>query len=211
MLFTTQHMLRHHRRSIITRLFSSIVHTDVAIVGAGHNGLVAAALLAKQGFKVDVFEAADVVGGACRTEYPFAKAPGLGQSTGAYLLGVMPPELLELLDLRLPLVRRDPHYFLPTTSNRYLLFGRDTAATKQQFHSFFSAEDWHADQRMQVVGCASLDAHLQSLTAGRVGPAARGPGPSHAAAPMLPRGNCRALCAPSPAPRVCRPRARQRD
>ena len=100
---------------------------------------------------MDVFEAAPVVGGACRTEYPFTKgAPGLGQSTGAYLLGVFPPELLKLLDLRLPLLRRDPHYFLPTTGSRHLLFGRDAAATKQQFHSFFSAEDWRADQLMQV-------------------------------------------------------------
>ena len=40
---------------------------DVVIVGAGHNGLVAAALLAKQGMRVHVVEAKDVVGGACRT------------------------------------------------------------------------------------------------------------------------------------------------
>jgi monoamine oxidase len=40
---------------------------DVVIVGAGHNGLVSAALLAKQGMQVHVVEAKDVVGGACRT------------------------------------------------------------------------------------------------------------------------------------------------
>ena len=40
---------------------------DVVIVGAGHNGLVAATLLAKQGMRVYVVEAKDVVGGACRT------------------------------------------------------------------------------------------------------------------------------------------------
>ena len=34
---------------------------------------------------------------------------------GAYLLGVMPPELIQLLGLNIPLLRRDPHYFLPTT------------------------------------------------------------------------------------------------
>lgn len=172
MLFPTA--VRHRASTLLHRAFSrrlssETIHTDVAIVGAGHNGLVAAALLSKQGYKVqhraisppraptppppqvDVYEAAAVVGGACRTEYPFTKAPGLGQSTGAYLLGVMPPELLELLELRLPLMRRDPHYFLPTTGSRYLLFGRDAAATKQQFHSFFSARDWHADQLMQVL------------------------------------------------------------
>ncbi len=47
-----------------------------------HNGLVAATLLARQGLKVEVYEEKDIVGGACRTEYPFAKAPGLPQSTG---------------------------------------------------------------------------------------------------------------------------------
>ncbi len=56
---------------------------DVLIVGAGHNGLVAATLLARQGLRVEVLEEKDIVGGACRTEYPFAKAPGLPQSTGA--------------------------------------------------------------------------------------------------------------------------------
>ena len=38
--------------------------------------------------------------------------------TGAYLLGLMPPELMATLDLDLPLVRRDPHYFLPTPDGR---------------------------------------------------------------------------------------------
>ncbi len=33
------------------RCFSTATYTDVAIVGAGHNGLVAAALLAKAGLK----------------------------------------------------------------------------------------------------------------------------------------------------------------
>src|SRR4051812_43037360 len=87
---------------------------DVVVVGAGHNGLVAATMLARAGMSVVVVERDHVVGGAARTEQPFAKVPGLRQSTGAYLLGLMPPELEQLLDLRLPLVRRDPHYFLPT-------------------------------------------------------------------------------------------------
>jgi hypothetical protein len=73
--------------------------------------------------QVEVHEAKDTVGGACKTEYPFSNAPGLGTSTGeapysckimslsqksvaehalllcfagAYLLGVMPPELLKV-------------------------------------------------------------------------------------------------------------------
>ena len=63
------------------------------------------------------------IGGACKTERPFARAPNLATSTGAYLLGLMPPELVAKLGIDIPTVRRDPHYFLPTTDGRSLLFG----------------------------------------------------------------------------------------
>ncbi len=121
---------------------------DVVVIGSGHNALVCALLLAREGKSVEVLEQKAVVGGACRTEYPFAKAPELGVSTGAYLLGVMPPELLDLLALDLPLRRRDPHYFLPTMDRRYLLFGSDSASLERQFREFFSDADWDAHVAM---------------------------------------------------------------
>jgi phytoene dehydrogenase-like protein len=130
---------------------------DVIVVGAGHNGLVTAALLAKRGLSVTVLEDKDVIGGACRTEYPFRTAPRLGVSTGAYLLGLMPPELLRELELELPLKRRDPHYFLPTTDKRYLLFGSDEREMKRQFVEFFSQEDWEANQAMNAELAAMRD------------------------------------------------------
>lgn len=123
---------------------------DVIIVGAGHNGLVAAVLLARAGLKTLVLEEREVAGGAVRTERPFRAAPELGASTGAYLLGLMPPELLQKLAIDLPLFRRDPHYFLPTRDDRYLLFGSDAIALERQFRSFFSEADWRADQRLQT-------------------------------------------------------------
>jgi phytoene dehydrogenase-like protein len=121
---------------------------DVVVVGAGHNGLVAAAMLARAGLAVTVLERDTVVGGACRTEYPFGKAPDLAASTGAYLLGLMPPELLPILDIDLPLVRRDPHYFVPTLDGRHLLLGRDAAANRRQFAEFFTEDDARADEAL---------------------------------------------------------------
>lgn len=122
---------------------------DVLVIGAGHNGLVAALLLARTGLDVLVIEEKSVIGGACRTEQPFQTAPNLSISTGAYLLGLMPPELLQILDIDLPLIRRDPHYFLPTTDQRYLLFGSDLEDMQRQFTAFFSEADWKANQALQ--------------------------------------------------------------
>ncbi len=122
---------------------------DVAVIGAGHNGLVAALLLARAGRKVAVLERADVVGGAARTERPFARAPRLGASTGAYLLGLMPPELIDLLDITIPTVRRDPHYFLPSLDDGYLLLGADEDDNDRQLRERFSDADVAAHHAMQ--------------------------------------------------------------
>jgi phytoene dehydrogenase-like protein len=123
---------------------------DVVIIGGGHNGLVAALLLARRGLSVVVLEEKETVGGAAKTERPFARAKGLSVSSGAYLLGLAPPELLREIDVDLPLRRRDPHYFLPTTDQRYLLFGSNTAEMKRQFFEFFSEADWNAHTALQA-------------------------------------------------------------
>lgn len=122
---------------------------DAAIVGAGHNGLVAATLLARCGLEVRVFERSETVGGAVRTEFPFESAPNLAQSTGAYLLGLMPPELIDVLGVEIPTLRRDPHYFLPTTDGRYLMLGGDEDRAREQFVEFFSEGDWRAHRDLQ--------------------------------------------------------------
>jgi phytoene dehydrogenase-like protein len=61
----------------------------------------------------------------------------------------MPPELIAKLGIEIPVVRRDPHYFLPTTGSRYVLFGSDRAVMKQQFLAFFSERDWRANQALE--------------------------------------------------------------
>ena len=120
-------------------------HRDVIVVGAGHNGLIAATMLAKSGLRVTVVEERAVIGGATKTEYPFRLAPRLGTSTASYLLGVMPPEILERTGAKIELIRRNPHYFLPMLDGRSLLIGTDQAAMKDSFLAMFSEADWRAN------------------------------------------------------------------
>jgi phytoene dehydrogenase-like protein len=122
----------------------------VVIVGAGHNGLIAATFLARAGLHVTVLEGHTSVGGASRTEYPFPKAPAVGSSPGAYLLGVMPPELVATLGIELTLLRRNPHYFLPTRDRRFLLLGSDSDELKRQCIEFFSEDDWRASEALNL-------------------------------------------------------------
>lgn len=120
------------------------------IIGSGHNGLIAAILLARQGLEVTVLEEMDKIGGATKTECPFSKVPDLRHSTASYVLGLMPPELINHLGLRLELLKRDPHYFLPTLDGRYLLFGSDKTAMRENFLKFFSEQDWKANEALKL-------------------------------------------------------------
>ncbi len=61
---------------------------DAIIIGAGHNGLVTAAYLAKAGYKVLVLERREIVGGCCITEELW---PGFKVSTAAYVNSLLRP------------------------------------------------------------------------------------------------------------------------
>jgi len=130
---------------------------DVIVIGAGHNGLVAALLFAKKGLKVLIVEEKETIGGAVRTERPFPKVPDLAASTGATLLGLMPPELLAKLEIELPLIRHDPHTFLPTTGNRSLALSSDAAQTREQITRFSGEGDAKAYDAMRAELAAFRD------------------------------------------------------
>ncbi|MEX0665309.1 MAG: NAD(P)/FAD-dependent oxidoreductase [Acidimicrobiia bacterium] len=71
---------------------------DAIVVGGGHNGLTAAAYLARAGKQVLVLERRDQLGGACTLEQPFADDRYL-MSPCAYLVGLLHPLVIEELEL----------------------------------------------------------------------------------------------------------------
>lgn len=109
---------------------------DVAIVGAGHNGLVAASYLAKAGLKVTVVERRPIAGGACVTE---ELLPGYRFSTAAYSAGLLRPEIIRDLGLKrhgLRLIAKDPQYFLPYPNGKHMFLWCDRKKSTREIAKF---------------------------------------------------------------------------
>jgi phytoene dehydrogenase-like protein len=113
---------------------------DAIVVGAGHNGLVAAAYLARAGLRTLVLERSEAVGGAAITEEPW---PGYRVSIASYVCSLLHPDIIDELALRshgYDAYRKDPSSFTPLADGRSLLLSRDDAANAREIAAFDPAD-----------------------------------------------------------------------
>ncbi|WP_210085425.1 NAD(P)/FAD-dependent oxidoreductase [Mycobacterium sp. OAE908] len=100
-------------------------HFDAVIVGGGHNGLVAAAYLARAGRSVQVLERLDHVGGAAVSAHAFDGVDAR-LSRYSYLVSLLPQRIVDELGVRVRLVRRRYSSYTPdpaTAGRTGLLIG----------------------------------------------------------------------------------------
>ncbi|MFB2551365.1 phytoene desaturase family protein [Ensifer soli] len=108
---------------------------DAVIVGAGHNGLVCGAYLARKGLSVCVVERRDIIGGAAVTEELW---PGFHLTTASYVMSLLQPKVILDLDLKahgFAVMKPDPLVQL-LPDGRHLVFHDDTAAFADQLRQF---------------------------------------------------------------------------
>ncbi|CAL9092311.1 unnamed protein product [Musa acuminata var. zebrina] len=139
---------------------------DAVVVGGGHNGLTAAAYLARAGLSVAVLERRHVLGGAAVTE---EIVPGFRFSRCSYLQSLLRPSVIRELELArhgLKFLRRSPSSFTPCLDGRYLLLGPDAGLNHSEIAKF-SKKDALAFPRYEEQlkkFCEFMDYLLESST-----------------------------------------------
>jgi phytoene dehydrogenase-like protein len=129
---------------------------DVVVIGGGHNGLVAAAYLARSGLSTVVCERRGVLGGAAVSEHPFG--PGYTVTSLSYVVSLLPRGLVRDLELASHGYHVFPQgpYFAPRADGRYLSLPDDPAARRAQIAKFSERD---------AVAFDGYQAHLTDLGA----------------------------------------------
>ena len=127
---------------------------DAIVIGAGHNGLIAAAYLARAGRTVCVLERREIVGGAAVTEEIF---PGYRFSEFSYVVSLLRPEIIRDLELPrhglkiLPL----PSTVTPMDGGDYLAAWDDHDLTRRELHRHSPRDAEAYDEYSRVMARAA--------------------------------------------------------
>jgi phytoene dehydrogenase-like protein len=136
-------------------------HYDVVVVGGGHNGLTAAAYLARAGLQVLLLERLDHVGGAAVSARTF---PGHGArlSRYSYLVSLLPDRIVTDLGLDLQLVSRPTASYTPVNrggrAGGLLVERPEGPATAASFRALTGSDEEYAAWRAFYAGVAALAA-----------------------------------------------------
>ncbi|MEP7133051.1 MAG: NAD(P)/FAD-dependent oxidoreductase [Acidobacteriota bacterium] len=142
---------------------------DLIVIGAGPNGLVAAALLAKAGFRPLVLERRPIVGGTAVTE---EFHPGFRASMVAATAGPLLPSLVRDLDLArhgFDPIRPPVRVFAPSADGRALLLSEDPVLTASDLAAFSPRDAERFPQfHASLAGIGALLSPLLSITPPRI-------------------------------------------
>ncbi len=126
-------------------------HYDAVVVGAGHNGLVAASYLARAGQSVLVLERNDELGGATSSKAIF---PGMDArlSRYSYLVSLLPQQIITDLDLRFTTRRRRIASYTPYEREgapaALVLSNVDEDASRSAVEALAGETEWRGYQRL---------------------------------------------------------------
>jgi phytoene dehydrogenase-like protein len=137
---------------------------DVVIVGGGHNGLVAAAYLARAGRSVLILERLDHVGGVAVSARAFP-AVDARLSRYSYLVSLLPREIVADLGLRIELRRRQIASYTPVGDSGLLVDSTSAARTAASFAALTGGPaDWAAWQRLYAATGALASRMFPTMT-----------------------------------------------
>ena len=124
---------------------------DAIVVGGGHNGLVSAAYLARAGLRTVVLERRTTTGGAATTEQPWPDLPGVSVTRLSYVMSLMPPTILQDLQLERHGYRvhpMGPYYQAFPEGGSLTIYEDDPARTRDEIGKWSSKdarawEEWN--------------------------------------------------------------------